>query len=60
MMEEEKEGTDVVLQLPEEYCGGETNETYERYVFNKPNQQPGESFYTSLTPSRSSLFGEDI
>ena len=48
-IEEEKEDKDVVLQLSEEYCGGETNETYERYVINKRNQQRGESFDTSLT-----------
>ena len=50
-IEEKKEDKDVVLQLSEEYCGGETNETYERYVINKRNQQRGESFDTSLTSS---------
>ena len=52
--EEEKEDIDVVLQLPEEYCGGETNETYERYVFNKRDQQRGESFDIYSTSPRSS------
>lgn len=33
-IEEEKEDKDVVLQLSEEHCGGETNETYKRYVIN--------------------------
>ena len=51
--EEEKEDIDVVLQLPEEYCGGETNETYERYVFNKRDQQRGESFDIYSTSPRS-------
>ena len=34
-IEEEKEDIDVVLQLTKEYCGGEMNETYELYMFNK-------------------------
>ena len=47
--EDEKYDTDKVLELPEEYCVGETNETYERHVFNKRNQQQSESFDTYLT-----------
>ena len=53
MTEKEKEDIDVVLKLLEDYCVGETNETYERYVFNKRDQQQGESFDTYLTSLRS-------
>ena len=52
MTEKEKEDIDVVLKLLEDYCVGETNETYERYVFNKRDQQQGESFDTNLTSLR--------
>ena len=38
-----------VLEKLEVYCIGETNETYERYVFNKCDQQQGESFDSYLS-----------
>ena len=60
--EDEKTDIDKVLELLEEYCVGETNDTYERYVFNKRDQQQGESFDTYLTSLRSLVktcnFGE--
>ena len=42
-----------VLKKLEAYCIVETNETYERYVFNKRDQQQGESFDSYLTALRS-------
>ena len=58
----EKNDIDKVLELLEEHCVGETNETYERYVFNKRDQQQGASFDTYLTSLRSLVktcnFGE--
>lgn len=42
--DEQKEDIDVVLQLMEKYCIGETNTIYERYVFNNRSQDNGESF----------------
>ena len=51
----EAEGQDInrVLEKLEAYCIGETNETYERYVFNKRDQQQGESFDSYLSAFRS-------
>ena len=51
--EDEKTNIDKVLELLEKYCVGETNETYERYLFNQREQESGESFDTYLTNLRS-------
>ena len=37
-----------VLEAFETYCIGEVNEVYERYVFHRRHQEPGESFDTFL------------
>ena len=42
--EADRQDITKVLEKLEEYCIGETNKTYERYVFNKREQQQGESF----------------
>jgi hypothetical protein len=42
--QEAKTNIDQVLQLLEAHCVGETNEIYERYLFNKRDQEAGESF----------------
>ncbi|XP_032233946.1 uncharacterized protein LOC116616143 [Nematostella vectensis] len=47
--EADQKDIDKVLKLLEAYCIGETNETYERYVFNKREQDQGESFDSYLT-----------
>ena len=41
--EEERSDIDVVLGKLEAFCVGETNEIYERYQFNKRDQESGES-----------------
>ena len=40
----ERQDINKVLEKLEAYCIGETNETYERYIFNKRDQQQSESF----------------
>jgi len=50
--DEEKTDIEKVLELLENYCIGETNEIYERYVFNKRDQQQGESFDSYVTSLR--------
>lgn len=51
----QKKDIDVVLKKLEKYCIGETNETYERYRFNKREQEPNEidSRCLCYSPSRS-------
>ena len=41
--EGDKQDIDIVLQKVQRYCIGETNEIYERYRFNKRDQEPNES-----------------
>lgn len=50
--EEEKRDIDIVLQKLEAFCVGETNETYERYCFNKRDQVPDETFDAFLANLR--------
>jgi hypothetical protein len=40
------------MQKFEEFAVGEVNETYERYVFNKRNQNEGEIFESFISPLR--------
>ena len=42
--EAEKSDMDKVLGMMEKYCLGETNVTYERFIFNQTTQQEGETF----------------
>ena len=51
--EEERVDIDKVIELLERYFIGETNEIYERYMFNKRDQETGESFDSYLTSLRS-------
>ena len=51
--ETDKTNIDIVLQKLETYCVGETNETYERYCFNKRDQEAGESIEIYVTSLRS-------
>ena len=49
--EDDRKDIDVVVNKLEKYCIGETNETYERYCFNKRDQQSNETadaYYTAL------------
>ena len=39
---DEREDIDVVLQKMDMFCVGETNEIYERYIFNKRDQESNE------------------
>ena len=51
--EADRQDINKVLEKLEAYCIGETNETYERYVFNKRDQQQDESFDSYLSALRS-------
>ena len=48
----QKQDVDVVIAKFEKYCIGETNETYERYNFNKREQESNESVDAYLTVLR--------
>ena len=43
---------DEIMQKFESFAVGEVNETYERYVFNKRNQNEGETFESFLSALR--------
>ncbi|GFS18072.1 hypothetical protein ElyMa_003255100 [Elysia marginata] len=43
LTEEQNNDIQEILDAFEKYCIGETNESYERFVFNSRNQQEGES-----------------
>ena len=45
----EKRDMAKVLELMEAHCIGETNVTYERFLMDRRQQQPGETFDTFLT-----------
>ena len=51
--ETDKTNIDIVLQKLETFCVGETNETYERYCFNKRDQEAGESIEIYVASLRS-------
>ena len=44
--EGEKADPEKLIEAFEKHCIGEVNEVYERYVFNRRQQKPGESFDT--------------
>ena len=48
-----KTNIDRVLELLQAHCIGETNEIYERYLFNKRDQDAGESFDSYIACLRS-------
>ena len=50
--EDDKKDIDIVLQKLQRYCIGETNEIYERYRFNKRDQEPNESLDAYVTALR--------
>ena len=60
--EAQRSDIDQVMEKLEEFCIGSTNEIYERYVFNKREQAPEESFDTYLaalrTMSKTCNFGD--
>ena len=47
--EDDKKDIDIVLQKLQCYCIREINEIYERYRFNKRDQEPNESLDAYLT-----------
>ena len=51
--EAHKKDIDIVLQKLEEFCVGNKNEIYERYMFNKRDQAAGESIDTYVASLRS-------
>lgn len=50
--EDNKKDIDIVLQKLQRYCIGETNKIYERYRFNKRDQEPNESLDAYVTALR--------
>ena len=52
LQETEKDDCDRILELMGSHCIGEVNETYERYVFNKRNQEPNETIDSYVTALR--------
>ena len=60
--EAKRSDIDQVMEKLEEFCIGSTNEIYERYVFNKREQAPEESFDKYLaalrTMSKTCNFGD--
>ena len=50
--DEQRNDIDVVLEKLEKFCIGATNEIYERYTFNKREQQEGESIDTYVAALR--------
>ena len=44
--ESQRNNIDIVMKKLEEYCVGETNEIYERYCFNKRDQEINETVGT--------------
>ncbi len=51
--EQDKTNITIVLRKFEAFCVGTTNETYERYLFNKRDQESGESIDAYVTALRS-------
>ena len=47
--ESQRNNIDIVMKKLEEYCVGETNEIYERYCFNKQDQEINETVGTLRT-----------
>ncbi|CAH3149268.1 unnamed protein product [Porites lobata] len=50
--EDQRKEPDVILEKMEKYCIGECNETYERYVFNRRDQESNESVDAYVTALR--------
>ncbi|XP_032241511.2 uncharacterized protein K02A2.6-like [Nematostella vectensis] len=51
--EEDKTNINRIMELMEAHCVGETNEIYERYLFNRRNQENGESVESFIAALRS-------
>ena len=47
--QEQRKDSEVILKKTKEHCIGECNETYERYVFNRRDQEPNESVDAYVT-----------
>ncbi len=54
--ESQRNNIHIVMEKLEEYCAGETNEIYERYRFNKRDQEINKTVEHYL---RSLKFGKD-
>ena len=54
--EDQRKDREVILEKMKEYCIGERNETYERYVFNRRDQESNES----VVRHRTTKISEDI
>ena len=50
--ESQRNNIDIVMKKLEEYCVGETNEIYERYCFNKRDQEINETVELYVTVLR--------
>ena len=51
--EDDKADPEKLIEAFERHCIGEINEVYERYVFNRRQQEPGESFDIFVSDLRS-------
>jgi len=57
--EEDRTSVDKIIEAFDSYCIGETNVIYERYVFHKRVQQPGETIVADVRKvSKTCQFGE--
>lgn len=50
--EDQRQDPEVILEKMKQYCIGECNETYERYVFNRRDQESNESVDAYVTALR--------
>ena len=50
--DDQRKDPEVILEKMEKYCIGECNETYERYVFNRRDQETNESVDAYVTALR--------
>ena len=50
--ESQRNNIDIVMKKLKEYCVGETNEIYERYRFNKRDQEINETVELDVTVLR--------
>ena len=50
--EDQRKDPEVILEKMKDYCIGECNETYARYVFNRRDQEANESVDTYVTALR--------
>ena len=50
--QDQRKDPEVIIEKTKQYCSGECNETYERYVFSHPDQESNESVAAYVTALR--------